>query len=105
MKAGGALDGAKKRVGRQAPEIELRLERPEEVRAQRFRGEAGRRREPVEGGSVVEADEDVSEVDEERAQKSGLFRGGRAGRSGGRGRPCGDPSRSRSRAHEPRSGR
>lgn len=32
-KAGGAFDGAKKRVRRQATEIELRLERPEDVRA------------------------------------------------------------------------
>lgn len=101
--AGGALDGTKKRIGWQTPEIEFPFERTEDVRREGFRGDARRRREPAEGDSVVEADEDVSEVDEQGAQKSRFFRGGRAGRSEGRGRPCGDPSRSRSRERVPRS--
>jgi hypothetical protein len=103
-KAGGAFDGAKKLVRRQATKIELRLERPEEMWAQGFIGYPGRRRDPGQRDAVIEADEDVSEVDEECAQKAGLFRGGRADRSGGRGRPCGDPSRSRSRERARRSG-
>jgi hypothetical protein len=104
-KASGAFDGAKKSVRRQATEIELRLERPEEMWAQGFSGYPGRRRDPGQRDAVIEADEDVSEVDEECAQKAGLFRGGRADRSGGRGRPCGDPSRSHSRERARRSGR
>jgi hypothetical protein len=38
-KAGGAFDRAEERVRRQAAEIEVRLERPEEVRAQGVRGD------------------------------------------------------------------
>jgi len=90
-KAAGALDGAKKRVSRKTPEIEFPFERTKEVGAQGVLGDLGRRRDPRQRDSVVVANEDVSEVDQERAQKSCLFRGGRAGRSEGRGRPCGDP--------------
>jgi hypothetical protein len=105
LKARGAFDGAKECVRRQATKIELRLERPEKVRAQFALGYPGRRRDPGQREAVVEADEDVSKVDEKCAQKSGLFRGGRVGLSGGRGRPFGDPSRSRSRERARRSGR
>jgi hypothetical protein len=70
--AGRAFDGAKKCVGRESPEIELPLERTEDVGRKGFRGKARRRGEPSERDSVVEADENVSEVDEEGAQKPPL---------------------------------
>jgi len=74
-KAGGALDGAKEPVGRHVPEIELPFERTEDVRREGLRSDARRSREPAQGDSVLETDEDIPEVDEESAQRFGLSQG------------------------------
>ena len=67
-KAGGLLDRAKELVGPQSAEVEFPFERAEYVGCEGFRGDACRFGEPSERAAVVEADEDVSEVDEEGAQ-------------------------------------
>jgi hypothetical protein len=71
-KGRGALDGTKKRIGLQVTEIEFPFERTEDVRRERFRGDSRSRCEPAESDSVLETDEDISEVDEEGAQRFGL---------------------------------
>ena len=71
----GALDRAKEFRRREVTEVELPFERTEDVRREGFRRDARRRREPAQGDSVLETDEDIPEVDEESAQRFGLSQG------------------------------